>query len=250
MARSDRNPFVYGGPVDVNRFVGRQHEVNLVFEQVTSAVRGSVAVIGERRIGKTSLLHYVSAPDVIRRWTHDEQSSIFLFIDCGAITPMTTTRFWQDILTRLKRELERRGRYGQLAARIAALLGHDEIRTAEIEFLIEDFRDESLLLVILLDEFEWVVRIDAESESNTREAARRLACPDQPFVAGALFDCGDQASARRDLSRHSVHGIAVLQQFRVSAPSAVQRPGGGITPRSDAEGYGRRVFSVGSGAGL
>jgi len=169
MADYKRNPFVYGGPVDVEGFVGRQHEVRLVFEQVTNRVRGCVAVIGERRIGKTSLLHYVAAPDVIRRWNLDEQSAIFLFVDCGAIAPMTTTRFWQDILHRMRRELERRRRHAGLVEKVNAIIGQSDIRTADIEFLLEDLRDDNLLLVMLLDEFEWVVRTDPESEAPTRE---------------------------------------------------------------------------------
>jgi hypothetical protein len=169
MPQAERNPFVYGGPVDVGGFFGRQHEVKLVFEQVTNRARGCVAVIGERRIGKTSLLHYIAAPDVLRRWNLDEQSSIFLFVDCGAIAPMTMTRFWQDILRRLRRELERRQQYGGLVAKVAALIGQAEIRTTDVEFLMEDLRDEHLLLVMLLDEFEWVVRTDADSEAATRE---------------------------------------------------------------------------------
>jgi hypothetical protein len=153
----------------VDRFVGRQHEVNLVFEQVTNKVRGSVAVIGERRIGKTSLLHYISAPDVVRRWNLDDHSSVFLYVDCGAISPMTITRFWQDILSRLRRELARREGFGQLAVNVGALMSLPEIRTSDIEFLLEDLRDYRLLLVILLDEFEWTVRTDPDAEGRTRE---------------------------------------------------------------------------------
>jgi hypothetical protein len=169
MTKSDRNPFVYGGPVDVSGFIGRQQEVKLVFEQVTSRVRGSVAIIGERRIGKTSLLHYVAAPDVVRRWNLDEQSSVFVFVDCGGIPLFSATRFWQDILRRLKRELERRQRYAGLVAKIAELLSQDQVQTSDIEFLLEDLRDAQLLLVILLDEFECVVRTDAASEATTKE---------------------------------------------------------------------------------
>jgi hypothetical protein len=169
MQLSDRNPFVYGGPVDVGGFIGRQHEVKVLFEQVTNRVRGSVAVIGERRIGKTSLLHYIAAPDVLRRWNLDEQSSIFLFVDCGAIAPMTTTRFWQDILRRLRRELERRRRFDRLVSKVTELIGQTDIRTTDIEFLLEDLCDEQLLLVMLLDEFEWVVRTDPDGEAATRE---------------------------------------------------------------------------------
>ncbi|HYK02198.1 MAG TPA: TIR domain-containing protein [Thermoanaerobaculia bacterium] len=169
MPSSKPNPFVYGAPVDISCFIGRQTEVDLLFQQVTSTSRGSVAIIGERRIGKTSLLHYVSAPDVIRRFNLEQESSIFLFIDCAAIAPLTITRFWQYILTRLQRQLKRVRAQSPLLGTIAALLDAPEIRTSEIEFLIEDLHAENLILVLLLDEFEWIVRTDFDSEAVTRE---------------------------------------------------------------------------------
>jgi AAA+ ATPase superfamily predicted ATPase len=169
MRRTSANPFVYGGPVDVPRFIGREYEVNRGFDLVTSNARGSVAIIGERRIGKTSLLHYVSAPDVIRGWNLDERSSIFLFIDCGAIAPLTITRFWQHILTHLRRQLARVRKQSGVIESIRRLLDSPEIHTSDIEFLIEDLQAEGLILVLMLDEFEWVVRTDPDSQAMTRE---------------------------------------------------------------------------------
>jgi hypothetical protein len=169
MPPSKPNPFVYGAPVDVPRFIGRQSEVDHVFQQITSGARGSVAIIGERRIGKTSLLHYVAAPDVIRRWNLDQESSIFLFVDCGAIGQITITRLWRYILTRLQRQLGRVRRQSPLLDSIAALLAAPEIRTADIEFLLEDLHAENLILVLLFDEFEYIIRTDPDSEDVTRE---------------------------------------------------------------------------------
>ena len=96
------NPFIFGGPVNIDKFVGRANEVNRVFDQLASHARGSVAIIGERRIGKTSLMHYVSAPDVSKRWNLDEAQSLFIFQDCGAVSPFTITNFWNTILRRLR----------------------------------------------------------------------------------------------------------------------------------------------------
>jgi len=164
-----RNPFVIGGPVDVHRFIGRENEVDRLFQQVTSNARGSVAIIGERRIGKTSLLHYISDPEVIRRWNVDHDSSIFLFIDCGAIAPLTITAFWQHILARLRRRLARVRPASPLLANLDALLARAEIRTSDIEFLLEDLHSEGMILVLLLDEFEWIVRGGPEWDDVTRE---------------------------------------------------------------------------------
>jgi hypothetical protein len=41
------NPFTYGGSVDTKQFIGRTHEINRVFDQLTNQARGSVAIIGE-----------------------------------------------------------------------------------------------------------------------------------------------------------------------------------------------------------
>lgn len=169
MSPSKPNPFVYGAPVDVPRFIGRKSEIDRVFQQVTSSARGSVAIIGERRMGKTSLLHYVAAPDVIRRWNLDQESSIFLSIDCGAIGQISITRLWRYILARLQRQLGRVRTQSTLLGSIAALLAAPEIRTGDVEFLLEDLKDEKLILVLLFDEFECIIRTDPDAEDVTRE---------------------------------------------------------------------------------
>jgi TIR domain/AAA ATPase domain len=169
MSSTRSNPFVYGGPVDVEHFVGREGEISRLFQQVTSTARGSVAITGERRIGKTSLLHYVSAPDVIRRWVVGQKSAIVLFIDCGAIAPLSITRFWQYVLPRLRRQLASLRPDSRVLTAIDTLLGAPDVRTSDIEFLIEDIHAEKLIFVLMLDEFEWVVRTDPGSEGVTRE---------------------------------------------------------------------------------
>jgi hypothetical protein len=103
---SFRNPFIVGGPVDTRLFFGRDREVTQVLDPVSNPSRGSVSIVGERHIGKTSLLHYVSAPDVIRRWNLDQTHSVFLYKDCGNIGgPFSATRFWQSMLKDFSKEL-------------------------------------------------------------------------------------------------------------------------------------------------
>ncbi len=163
------NPFFYGGPIDAKKFVGRDNEVGRVFDQLRSHARGSVALIGERRIGKTSLLHYVSAPDVIKRWNINRNHSIFIYQDCGVISPFTITRFWQVILKRLNRELKRRKANQNIIGAVEELLADDEIPTSEIEYLLDELDEAGLLVILMLDEFEWCIRTDPENESTTRD---------------------------------------------------------------------------------
>lgn len=58
------NPFSdYGNVIAPSRFVGRQREVNLLYQRVlSSAGGGCIAVVGEKKIGKTSLIQYAFQP--------------------------------------------------------------------------------------------------------------------------------------------------------------------------------------------
>lgn len=163
------NPFVYGGPVSPEKFIGRASEVDRVLDQLSSEARGSVAIVGERRIGKTSLLHYVSAADVVQRWNLSQEASIFIFQDCGSVAPFTLTRFWQTILTRLLRHFKRKRPHTPLISQVQALLTAPEITTLDIEFLLDDLHEQGLILILMLDEFEWLVRTDLENEATTRD---------------------------------------------------------------------------------
>ena len=51
------NPFSYGNPIrDPARFHGRQAELRQIVNRLRSSARESTSIVGERRIGKTSLL--------------------------------------------------------------------------------------------------------------------------------------------------------------------------------------------------
>jgi hypothetical protein len=57
------NPFTYGNPIsDPERFIGRRREVDQVFSRLRNAEAESSSLVGERRVGKTSLLAYLAHP--------------------------------------------------------------------------------------------------------------------------------------------------------------------------------------------
>ena len=63
------NPFTYGNPIsEPGRFFGRRREVEQVYSRLLNAEAESSSLVGERRIGKTSLLQYLMHPDVRRRY--------------------------------------------------------------------------------------------------------------------------------------------------------------------------------------
>ena len=55
------NPFTYGNPIsDPARFIGRRPEVAQVFSRLRNIEFESSSFVGERRVGKTSLLNYLA----------------------------------------------------------------------------------------------------------------------------------------------------------------------------------------------
>ena len=163
-----RNPFVYGPPVVPSQFVGRQSEIKKIFDQLHNPALGSVALSGERRIGKTSLLHYLAAPHVARQ--HDlDWRAIFIFQDCAQIVPFSPTNFWQAILKRLERKLKRKEVEQKILAGIQATLAQPQIGAADIEYILDDLHEAGFLLVLLLDEFEACVHTDVSNEATTRQ---------------------------------------------------------------------------------
>ena len=57
------NPFTFGNPIsDPARFCGREREQRQIVNRLLSSAHESTSVVGERRIGKTSLLTYLANP--------------------------------------------------------------------------------------------------------------------------------------------------------------------------------------------
>jgi len=159
------NPFICGGPVPPSHFIGREREIQIVFDQITSHALGSIAVCGDRRIGKTSLLQYVCHPKVLQKWGVSQDKYLFLFLDSQSISEFTPSRFWQRLLTLLLRESK-----GNLPPEmIEGILAREEIGHTDFEIVLDEISRRGQVLVLLLDEFEWVIRTGDDNEPITRD---------------------------------------------------------------------------------
>jgi AAA+ ATPase superfamily predicted ATPase len=78
-------PFVYGKPVTKPYFVDREKETELILDQIRSVKHGAstnLAVLGPRRVGKTSIIKNVMME------FEDDKEIIPIFIDCLSIPSM------------------------------------------------------------------------------------------------------------------------------------------------------------------
>jgi len=163
-----RNPFIYDRSVPPSRFVGRKREIRVIFGR---AEFGSVTLCGERLIGKTSLLHYVADPDIVKGWGITPDQYILIYLNCQAITGFTSTTFWQMVLYLLSRRLSAT----ELGMRIEQLYHQKEIHYTDIDDVLYEIDKQGKKLILLLDEFEWAIRTYTDSEVVTaRDFLSRL----------------------------------------------------------------------------
>ena len=147
------NPFTYGNPIsDPHRFVGREREVGQIFGRLRNEEFESSSVVGDRRIGKTSLLRYLADPGV--RHAHGLISGrySFVYVDLQMVDQsMTPDRLWRRLLTLMQRHC------GDpvMTETVTALVGH-RLDAFDLDELFQEVDDNGHHVVFLLDEFERV----------------------------------------------------------------------------------------------
>lgn len=143
------NPFIYGVAVRPEWFVGRHEALNGITGRLGMELQ-SVSVVADRRMGKTSLLRYVTSRAQMLLPRDQEQVTVYINMqDARAKTP---ERIMRLLRLRIAREL-RRDLWPESA---------DGDLTAMAESF-EELADRGTKLVLCLDEFENVM---AYSELN------------------------------------------------------------------------------------
>ncbi len=150
------NPFSYGKPVDdPDRFIGHHREAEQVYSRLLSAFE-STSIVGERRVGKTSLLKYLAHDQVVANFELDPQKYIFLYQDFQLLDESTVpTRFWKRVLRAVKRVVRK---HEEIVDEIDIALKSETIDNYTLDDIFTLIDEEALYLVLLLDEFENVTR--------------------------------------------------------------------------------------------
>jgi predicted Ser/Thr protein kinase len=159
------NPFIYGKPIPPEYFVGREEEVTACFNTLAGPVRGSIAISGEPRVGKTSLLTYVAQIGAAEDWGQPHTRNHFVLLDCQSISRFSPTRFWHRVLDLLARRVDST----PLKEKVVQLLNKEDIDSVHFEEVLEVLHATGESLVLLLDEFEWVVKRDPKNLPITRD---------------------------------------------------------------------------------
>jgi AAA+ ATPase superfamily predicted ATPase len=145
-----RNPFIVGGSVSPERFIGREREVEAILDRLAGPAPGSIAVSGEMRIGKTSLLHYIHSSQAAEKWDLSSEKCAFVFVDTRTIVPFTPDSFWRYILKSLVTQQVYDPK------RMESLL-KDRVEAFELGELFDRIAQDGKRVVLLLDGLEYVI---------------------------------------------------------------------------------------------
>jgi AAA+ ATPase superfamily predicted ATPase len=149
------NPFTFGNPIsEPSRFVGRKGEIQQIINRLQSSAHESTSIVGERRIGKTSLLKHLSDPEVAEKLGLSKAKFCLVYIDLEGLTDITPLRFWQRVLTKVSRSICD----DNLAQPINELIRQPTLDLFDLEDLFEKVTGRGMTIVLFLDEFEYVTQ--------------------------------------------------------------------------------------------
>ena len=165
------NPFTFGNPIrDPERFIGRKEDIRQITNRLLSSARESTSIVGERRIGKTSLLKYLTNPEIAESFGLKNDEFCLVYIDFQGLNDITPQRFWQRVLRLMARSMENSER----KQTFKDLSKAEYIDLFDLEDLFEDIGSDGTHVVLLLDEFEYVTQnpnFDADFFGGLRSLA-------------------------------------------------------------------------------
>jgi hypothetical protein len=155
-----RNPFYHRQRIaDPRCFYGRGELVRSLLEMVASGQ--SCAVIGERRIGKSSLLAFLADSRVLTSHGLDPERTIIATLDFLALNAYSVGELWREILETIEEAL----RIDEAREIIARPLSQARISFADLRRAIRALNRLGMRVVLLCDEFELAVQNPQLDES-------------------------------------------------------------------------------------
>ena len=168
--RSDY-PFHVGGPVPPEKFIGHRRALDWCRTRLMARQPVNIAVSGQRRIGKTSLLHYLEKYSSTPDWG----SYVSLFVDCTIFGgTLTSSTFWGYILNLLQDRLPSNSLMLPLigsSARPPALTNQYILHLIKSYYQIHPQHT----LILMIDEFELIFKTYNEDIENLLMGLRMLA---------------------------------------------------------------------------
>jgi hypothetical protein len=144
------NPFFHRGPIrDGAYFFGREYETGQALSLLGNGQ--SVSLVGQRRIGKTSLLFHIADPEVFGQNGLSPKEYLFVYIDCGGLRGLGPPGLYRALLEEID---EVRPDRDSAPGRPDVLNDPRPITYRAFERAVRGLSQEGWRPIFLLDEFE------------------------------------------------------------------------------------------------
>lgn len=166
-----KNPYIFGPPIrGAEDFIGRRHEIETIQHWLRNAA--SVSLVGERRVGKTSLLYYLR--QAIRSSPHDRDQMVPIIIN-AQLRIVDEPAFLSKVTHELVRAMPALKAPSQPGDDLSALVWHlEEMAPKRLVMLIDEF-EELADNPLLSPEFYTTLRGIAENYQVSIVTATRSA---------------------------------------------------------------------------
>lgn len=141
-----QNPYLNRSMIrEIADFYGRQREIEQVLARIGAWPPQSVAIVGDRRIGKSSLLWHLARPEIYNRYLTGPERYGFLYLDGQGYQSLDRDGFWAVVGEHLQRAV---------GSRLTLPAVHTGV---EVERVIRTMEQADLRVVCLVDEFEAMI---------------------------------------------------------------------------------------------
>ena len=147
MAKVKRNPYLNRSMIrSVGEFCGRQREIERVMSRIGAATPQSVSIVGQRRVGKSSLLWHLAQAEIHGRYLDQPNRYIFLLIDFQGQRHIDLEGFSRVFSRELTAAVGKRAKIAEASDFTGLEEALQKLATADLN------------LVCLFDEFETITR--------------------------------------------------------------------------------------------
>lgn len=163
-------PFFAGGMLtDSKFFVGRDKEIGSVIRCLTGDQPRSVNIVGNKQIGKSSLLWHICNTYEARvlAYAQQPQKFVLVYLSLKAVAEWEPEKFYPEMARCLWERVRDRQGLGEPLA--AANLGYAEFRSA-----LEKWKQLGVLPVVCLDDFDMMLRHRQKFDNNFYDNLRSL----------------------------------------------------------------------------
>jgi AAA-like domain len=153
MSHRPNNPYYNTSSIDdPNLFFNREEIVETIMNSLFSEVPQCISIVGQRKIGKSSLVRHISRPSTVRNFQFDPDNVIFVYFDCQkrGHALRSGSRFYQELLDCLREVLPSED------IRESTFSNETESRVTgkALERSLRILHEAGFTVIILFDEFD------------------------------------------------------------------------------------------------